>query len=235
MAKNIDFMGAVFPDVPSIRLPQYGGGLVSFDDTTDADATAADIALNKTAYVNGVKLVGTSQAIVPTGSQTVTQNGTYDVTALAQMIVTVAGGGGSGLVYESGTYTPTSDIAQPTISFSNTHSNMPFCVIIQDIADGLATANSALEWGILNWYSFTGRGFNSTSATAYSYARAEYIYKTTNGVSNSGNSISSFSTTATTGLGYYLSNTSFKPYLGSTSRYWRSGRTYKWIAVWSPS
>ena len=61
MAKNIELMGAVFPDVPSIKLPQYGGGLVSFDDTSDADAVAEDIAQGKTAYVNGVKVVGTNQ------------------------------------------------------------------------------------------------------------------------------------------------------------------------------
>ena len=61
MAKNIELMGAVFPDVPSIKLPQYGGGLVSFDDTSDADAVAGDIAQGKTAYVNGVKVVGTNQ------------------------------------------------------------------------------------------------------------------------------------------------------------------------------
>lgn len=60
MAKNISLMGAVFPDVPSILLPQQGGGLVQYDDTTDADATAADITQNKTAYVNGVKVVGTA-------------------------------------------------------------------------------------------------------------------------------------------------------------------------------
>ena len=61
MAKNIELMGAVFPDVPSIKLPQYGGGLVSFDDTSDADAVAGDITQGKTAYVNGVKVVGTNQ------------------------------------------------------------------------------------------------------------------------------------------------------------------------------
>ena len=61
MAKNIELMGAVFPDVPSIKLPQYGGGLVSFDDTSDADAVAEDITQGKTAYVNGVKVVGTNQ------------------------------------------------------------------------------------------------------------------------------------------------------------------------------
>ena len=53
-------MGAVFPDVPAIKLPQVGGGLVQYDDTTDADATAEDIAKGKTAYVNGVKVTGTA-------------------------------------------------------------------------------------------------------------------------------------------------------------------------------
>ena len=53
-------MGAVFPEVPAIKLTQVGGGLVQFDDTTDADATAEDIAKNKTAYVNGVKITGTA-------------------------------------------------------------------------------------------------------------------------------------------------------------------------------
>ena len=59
MAQDIDFLGAVYPDVPAVRMPKQGGGYAAFDDTTDADATAADIAAGKTAYVNGVRLVGT--------------------------------------------------------------------------------------------------------------------------------------------------------------------------------
>ena len=61
MAQNITLLGASYSDVPSVELPKTGGGTAQFDDTTDANATAADIALSKTAYVNGVKLVGTNQ------------------------------------------------------------------------------------------------------------------------------------------------------------------------------
>lgn len=61
MAQNITLLGANYSAVPSVLLPKTGGGTARFDDTTDANATAADIAKDKTAYVNGVKLVGTSE------------------------------------------------------------------------------------------------------------------------------------------------------------------------------
>lgn len=60
MSQNINLLGASYSDVPSVLLPKVGGGLAQFDDTTDADATTSDIAIGKTAYVNGAKITGTA-------------------------------------------------------------------------------------------------------------------------------------------------------------------------------
>lgn len=59
MAQNVKIAGALFPDVPYIAVPDQSDVYHSFVDTSDADASASDILMNKTAYVNGVKLVGT--------------------------------------------------------------------------------------------------------------------------------------------------------------------------------
>ena len=168
------------------------------------------------------------------GSETKTQNGTYDVTSLAQIVVNVSGVGGSGLVYESGTYTPTADVAQPTISFTGTHTDRPFFVLIEDIGGtNVPATDSAIYWCVVSWYDFTGVTVRSNSSTQF-YGRVQYAYKTSSSWTTSGTNLSTLTGTANTALSYHLSNTAFKPYVNSSTRYFRNGRTYKWIAVWKP-
>lgn len=208
MAKpNISLLGATYSGVAGVTLPKSGGGTATFP------------------WVEG--------------SETKTANGTYDVTNLAQLIVNVAGGGGSGLEYETGTYTPDADIARPQILWSNTHSEAPVFVYMCDVTGtASATKNSNHVFMYADPYKLWGKGY--PYASAYRYANAWYCYRatSTSSISAAGfliaNSSDSTSSANTTYPRYWASPTDFHPYSNSDSRYWRAGRTYKWIAVWKP-
>lgn len=173
------------------------------------------------------------------GSQTFTQNGTFDVTALAQIVVNVAGGGGSGLVYEQGTYTPTSDTARPTINFTNSHSTTPILVAMTDTSSRSSiTSSSNTSFIFFDMYRLTGVGY-PYSTSAQRYALAGYTYRSSNSSSGAFVQVSynsdSTGSSSTSYSRYWVTASNFHPYSNSTSRYWRSGRSYQWIAVWGPT
>ena len=209
MAKpNISLLGATYSGVAGVTLPKSGGGTATFP------------------WVEG--------------SETKTENGTYDVTSLAQLIVNVAGGGGSGLEYETGTYTPDADIARPKITWSHTHSEAPFFVLFVDATGTTHGAtNSSYVFAFVDYFKLYGTGV-PYSSSGFRYATAFYNYRGTSTSSiSTGGTICSYNSNNTSSSGssyprYWVSPTDFHPYTGNTSRYWRSGRTYKWIAVWKP-
>ncbi len=204
---NINVWGATYNGVTGVTLPVSGGGTATFP------------------WVEG--------------SETKTQNGTYDVTNLAQLVVNVAGGGG-GLTYETGTYTPSADIARPTIQWANTHSEAPVLVLFSDqtgTAD--STTNSAYNFMYCDFYKLWGHGIPYT-ASGFLYAAAYYSYRasSTSSLTTAGliitNNSDSTSSSSNAYPRYWASPTDFHPYCGNNSRYWRAGRTFKWIAVWKP-
>ena len=86
-------------------------GTTLIDLSQDTVASASDIVSGKTGHLNdGTQVTGT--AVVPSGSQTYTVNGTYDVSGLAEAVVNVSGGGSS---VKTGTITPTE--ASTTLTF----------------------------------------------------------------------------------------------------------------------
>ena len=195
---------------------------------------------NTTGYITGSTKTGTAVTVsaseLVSGSETKTENGTYDVTNLASLIVNVAGGGGSGKTFETGTYTPTSDTARPQIKFSGTHTVPPALVFMSDTSSSSGiSSNSNTSFMLCDMYRCFGAGYPySTSATRY--AIACYSYRSSNSSTvgsvqiqyNSDNT----STSSSSYYRYWASTTDFHPYSNSSSRYWRANRTYKWIAIW---
>lgn len=148
---------------------------------------------------------------------------------------TYTGGGGSGLTYESGTYTPTADTARPTISFTGSHTSPPMLVLMSDTssASGI-TSNSNTIFCYENVYEAFSSGYPySTSATRYGVA--SYTYRSSNGSTTASVQVQYSGTgTSTSYASYWVTNSAFYPYSNSTSRYWRKNRNYKWVAVWAP-
>ena len=61
MSKNVTLMGASYSDIPSVVLPQTGGGNAQFFDVSDTTAAASDVASDKYFYTAaGVRTQGTN-------------------------------------------------------------------------------------------------------------------------------------------------------------------------------
>ena len=160
------------------------------------------------------------------------------------LIDAISSGGGSGLEYETGTYTPSEDVSRPSINFAKTHSKPPCFVSMYDCTGTIdETTYTNVAFNFIDIYQlFNGSYTYSSSVTnPMSCGTAIFIYRGT-----SLGSLSALSTGAQhvaynyTNTGsdsgtysrYWTDESSFRPYCGSALRYWRTTRTYKWVAIW---
>lgn len=187
------------PAVVVTEEPDTGGGIVkniTALNISDTTAVASDVAQGKYFYTSsGVKTAGT------------------------------ASGGGGGLVYEEGTFTPSEDTTGVYISFTNTHTDRPLFVSMYDTGDFSVLSTKSLYYHIID--NFVGL----TGSPLYSGIYGRHIV----GYRNSNGAVASSTVTYTneTTYEYYLDPSQFRACDGSN--YLRAGHTYKWIAVWAPT
>lgn len=150
-------------------------------------------------------------------------------------------GGGGGLEYEEGIWTPSEDVAIYLIQFNNTHTTAPFYYAISDTTGTYyATENTNFGIRYLNWEQVLGSGIAPSSIQTH-YGRLDVIYRGTNNANfNTTSSVITFPSSSTEDNStvyprYWASETRIRADSNSTTRYWRAGRTYKWIAVWAPT
>ncbi len=209
---------------------------VTTKGATTYHPSTSDQTISSATYLTGrqtIKAVTTTNLTARNikSGVTVKIGDSIDDDCIASILGTLTGG----LEYESGSYTPSANASRPTISFSNVHTNPPAFVLMSDTssASGI-TQNSNLVFMLCDPYRCFGSGFPiSTSSTKYGIAY--YTYKTSSSTSSNGSQTSSSDDPTSSSYQYYryfADAENFYPYSISTSRYWRSGRTYKWIAIW---
>jgi len=205
---NIALLNAVYNGVSGVTLPTQGGGTATFP------------------WVEG--------------SQNITQNGTVDVTNLAQVVVSVSGGGGSGWETESGIWEPQSDTNHGSISFTNQHTEAPTIYIVSDIGDAATSTNmSVMSVVYIDVYKLFGAPIPYGNTGKYfRYSIIFCPYQNNNVMVQAGifcaKSSSDSGDSSTNYARYWAKETGIFPSGGSTNQYFRSGRSYKWIAFWKP-
>lgn len=246
-SKNIVAKGTTYNGVESVTFPTSPSGTATFYEVSDTTATASDVLNSKYFYTAaGVKTQGTGTAPSPTLiTKNITQNGTYDaedddVDGYSSVTVSVSGGGGSGLVYETGTWTPTADVATYVIPFANTHTEPPFFYIVSDATGSYSNAtNTGYATWFVDWHHLFGEAIYET-ASSLKYSEYRSRYKGSSDSLSGGGAMLNYpytdsSDSSATYPRYFATETGIRAYASSTARYWRAGRTYKWIAVWAPT
>lgn len=195
---------------------------------------------NTAGYIEGGTKTGTAVSVsaseLVSGSETITSNGNFDVSTLASIIANFP----DSWEAESGTFTPASDTITYEVAFSKTHEELPFYTLVVDVTNTYNTTTyTSAYMSYFNWQTLWGNPFYvSTNTRLYGVVNARYRNTSTTAVSISNwNIYYSQNTTDNSTNQYprYWVTESGMHCEASASSYWRSNRTYNWIAVWRPT
>lgn len=197
------------------------------------------MAVNKVAKSDGTVLIDLTADTVTLPEHIM--SGFIGHLANGEQVTGMGQGGSSGLEFETGTYEPPADTAGEKILFANSHSEAPAFIMMVD-AKGTAssTNNSNMQFVWYDYYKLYGIGM-PWSSSAYRYASAYYAYRATNASALSVGGVHCSANSDSPGSGginyprFWTDELGFTPNSASTSRYWRAGRAYKWIAIWRPT
>jgi hypothetical protein len=156
---------------------------------------------------------------VPTGSQTFTENGTYNVSALASVVVAVSGGGSTGRRVATGTYTPEATYNTTGNRAIVTLAEIGFTPSIFILQVNTRADLNQQQYALV-WESYAMLGASSS--------RIACRYSNTSGTIGATHNTSSW----TTQSNYYLYNNGTTIYVRTTSAYLLpQGVLYDWIAI----
>lgn len=190
---------------------------------------------NTTGYITGGTKTGTgilvSASELVSGSKTISRNGRFDISNLAQVVTSFP----DACDFESGTFSPSSDVVTYNIPFVRTHSKMPFFAMV---VDSTGTYDSTEYTSMYMCYHNYLQSWNircKMSSTANAYGTAQIAYRSTNAKVIDFRQYPFYYSSGDTDQNhpqYWVTNTEIKA-TTTSSAYWRAGRVYRWFAMWN--
>lgn len=160
-SKNLVLKGATWNGVESVDFPVSGGGTARYVETSDADATAADIASGKKAYVNGSLVTGTGSGGGSSYTLIASEEFTVNTTSTSNITVGTIQAGSSAYTSDKMLYVKIRDKAGQRIE----HFYGTDCFFANQYPKASST-NNASNSGKLVYY-VNQNGYIGVAASAY--------------------------------------------------------------------